>query len=74
MEEETDGEEEESEQAKNETTMTPPLRKPRQKCVSIVKTLPYTVYSWRIVKNAYGETFTTMCIHVNYAIVTHHSL
>ena len=58
-------------QKMKQTTIIPPFRKPRPKCVSIVKTLPYTVYSWRIVKNTYGETFTTMCVHVNYAVVTH---
>ena len=52
---------------------TAPLKKPRQKCESIVKTMPYSVYSWQAVENAYGETFTTMCVHVNYAIVTRNS-
>ena len=51
-EEETDGKEEESEQAENEREHddTAPLKKPRRKCESIVKTMPYTVYSWRAVE------------------------
>ena len=71
-EEETDGEEEESEQTEDERDnddtafeeTSPEVRDNREN-----PALP-TVYSWRIVENACGEILTTMCIPVNYAIVS----
>ena len=73
-EEESYGEVQESEQAENECDRADTaFEETSLELCEHCETLPYTVCYWQILKNAYRETFM-MCVYVNYAVVTHHSL